>query len=95
MLKNASRAVDRSNSDIAEEALRDWLSKHNLLETYQVTITETNIVLSKIGGGLQILEVSELNGIPPREIAQKYKRQLQAPVKLVVQEESTCLKKQS
>lgn len=95
MLRNASRVVDRSNSDIAEEALRDWLSKHNLLETYQVTITKSNVILSKTGNGLQILEVAELNGIPPQEIAQNYKKQLQAPVRLVVQEESTWPKKQS
>lgn len=89
MLKNASRIVDRSNSDIAEEALREWLVKNNLLETYQVTITESKVVLSKTGDGLQILEIIDLNGVPPQEIAQNYKRKLQAPVRLVIQEKTT------
>jgi hypothetical protein len=95
MLKNASRVVDRSNSDIAEEALRDWLAKHKLLESYQVTVTKTNIILSKQGNDLQILEVSERNGVPPRETVLDYQRKLQAPVRLVIQEESTWPKKQS
>lgn len=94
-LRNASRVVEKSNSDIAEEALWDWLTKHNLLESYTVTVTKMNIVLSESGNELRILEVTERNGIPPQEIAQNYKRKLQAPVRLVIQEEAPCLKKQS
>lgn len=67
-----------------------------MLEAYQVTVTDSNIILSEHGNELKILEVTERNGIPPQQVAQNYKKQLQAPVRLVIQEgENQWLKNKS
>ena len=94
-LQNASRILDESKCEIVEQALHDWFTTHNLIEGYQVNLTENSVVLLETGDQPRILEITERNGIPPQEVAQQYKEKLQAPVRLVIQEESTWPKKQS
>jgi hypothetical protein len=94
-LKHVAGILNKSQSDITEQALKDWFEKHNFTETYQVTLTETSVVLLETGDSPRILEVTERNGISPQEVAQNYKQKLQAPVRLVIQEKDPWPKKQS
>ena len=86
-LKEAARVLDRSQGSIAEEALTAWFKRNNFNGTYQLNMTPTSVVLMRTGGSPKVIRVTERNGVPPNEVVDHYRKELQAPVRLVLQEE--------
>lgn len=99
-LKQAANAFAKSQSDIVEEALKDYFKKYNLDYRYLLHVTKEDVVLMKVEGDKppEILEVTKRNGVSPEDMAQQYRVSLRGPVALVEYPqpgESTWPKKQS
>ena len=87
----AKSVLGKPYSRITEEALRDYANKHNLGDSgYQVTLTDDNIILHRTVNGMsKIVEVTQRNGVPDREVVDKYRAKLGSSVILVEQGEQS------
>lgn len=87
-LRRATYVLDCTQSKVVEEALQEFFRTRNLTGGYQLTFTDDSIVLLHMSGDKppKVLEISERNGVPPKEVASKYTTRLGEPVQVVIQE---------
>ena len=86
-LRRAAYHLGHTQSRIIEDALSDYFQAHNLDNGYQLTFTDTSIVLlqQRQDRPPKVLEVHKRNGVPPQEVASKYRTKLGEPVRVIVQ----------
>jgi predicted DNA-binding protein len=85
-LKKATTVLMRSQSDIVEDALSEYLEKRGLLSEYQLNLTKDKVYLVKTGNPSYIIEETYRNGVSPSALQNQYQGKLQANVRLVIQE---------
>jgi group I intron endonuclease len=77
--------LGNSQSDIIDEALRDFFEKHKIYTRFQLHVTDENYILMRCDEGQppRVLEVTVRNGEPPEKTAYAYRVKLQEPVDVV------------
>jgi hypothetical protein len=86
-LNQAAVILRRTKSQIVEDALADYFEEQGIGGAYQLTLTSERAVLLRLDDPPKVLDISERNGVSPEKIVKKYSEKLQAPVRLVLQEE--------
>jgi predicted DNA-binding protein len=83
-LQKASYILKRSQASIVEEVLERYFETLDLDERLELRQTPGHNVLVRVTGKrTDIVEVTIKNGVPPKELAEKYSVALQAPVTVV------------
>lgn len=86
-LKTATHALRKTQSVVAEEALRDYFERHQIGQmTYQLHVTDENFVLMKVGveEPASVVEVLQRNGVTAENVAEEYSKKLRSLVRLVL-----------
>jgi group I intron endonuclease len=84
-LKKHSYASRRSQTDIVNEALEEWLTRNGFTEVFELHVTPQYVTLIKldIDQPPQVLEVQERNGLSPKQMAEKLALKYKTPIRLV------------
>jgi hypothetical protein len=81
LLANAAHNLSRSESDLVETALLEYLKAHNLDTSYVLKLNGDHLVLLKMEGGQpEVVEVLHSNGAPLSAVHQELVSRLNAPV---------------
>ena len=87
LLDQAAHILGRTKSQIAEEALTAYFEEHEINCSYQLNLTPKSTILMKMVDPMQVVEVRNRNGVPPRELQRTYSERLRSHVRLVIQED--------
>lgn len=83
-LQKASFVLNRSQASIVEEFLEKGFETLDLSERLELRQTPGHNILVRVTAKrTDILEVTVKNGVPPKDLAEKYSVTLQAPVTVV------------
>jgi hypothetical protein len=81
LLANAAHNLSRSESDLVETALLEYLKAHNLDTSYVLKLNGDHLVLLKMEGGQpEVVEVLHSNGASLSAVHQELVSRLNAPV---------------
>lgn len=82
-LQNAARVLSRSESDVVETAVLEYLKNHSLDTYYLLKPHEDHLVLLKVEGGKpEVIDVFPRNGVPLNIVCDELAMKMNAPVKL-------------
>jgi len=84
-LKHASFVLRKSQTAIISDSLEEYFDKHDISNGYQLNITKDKVVLQKMGAIPEIMEITDRNGVSPKNIQAEYSKKLRQNVRLVVQ----------
>lgn len=85
-LQNAARVLVKSESDLVEDAILEYLRTHNLDTHFVLTSCQGHLILLKVEGGKPTpVEVVPHNGVPLTKILQELSAKVNAPVELAAE----------
>ena len=93
-LHQACSLLKRSQSQVVEEALGEFLKNHGLDARMQLSVVHGNAVLLRVQGPkITVIDSKVMNGVPPKELAERYAVQYRMPVQ--VQDEPSAGKEET